>query len=110
MVKHRINATIKLNTYLKLKMMKIDNTSELIGNFLDYYTTKDNPNSKAEIKLKKLREEINERKEKIAIIEFNLNDKKEKISKEEKANKKKRIEQAVQLAKGIKASGILHED
>jgi len=107
MKKTRINVTIDFNIYMKLKTLNIENISEVINDFLKYYTMENNPNSKLKNELKKLEKEKTKIKEKIAIIKFKLIDDKKKKTEEEKKLEKDELEQAEQLAKGVKAAGLL---
>ena len=109
---NKVNITISIDQNIRLQLLtdKPKNTSELINNFLKYHFIKDNPGHKLKAELKQLEREETKIKEKIDMIKFKLNNKKEKISEEKEKDKKKRLEQAKQLAKGIKASGMLAED
>ncbi len=109
MQKKRIDVTIDLDIFFELQTRDI-NRSDLINNFFRYYLIKDNPGHKLKVELKKFEKEKEKLDEKIAIIRFKLNTGKKIKGEKQKEQEKEELEEAKQLAKGIKASGMLAED
>ncbi len=110
MPKIPITITIDQDIRLQLSLEKPNNISELVNNFLRYYLMKDNPGHKLKAELKSLEKEETKIKEKIAMIRFKLNAGKKIKGEKQKEQEKEELEEAKQLAKGIKASGMLAED